>query len=236
MILDKYNFVLTTSPGNSGGGAILDFLRSQNNFVSPFLDQEFRLFNDPGGINELNYFLYENFSPNNCSEAFFKFISYIESADKMMFTHKGQRRKIYTKDLKNLSIDFTKSITKISYNALPFYKLHSLNNYKKFQIKFLKKINLYKRLESKNFMMVLPVNQIEFNKHLNKFIFKIIKNALIQNNLKLKKNILLDQANSFFLPNQLSKYNIKSKLIRVTRDPRSVFYSMKFRKACFSWI
>lgn len=231
MILNKHNFVITTSPGNSGGGAILDFLRTQKNFVSPFLEHEFRLFNDPGGINELYFFLYEYFSPNNCSEAFYKFIEYMNSADKMYFTRDGEQKKIYTNDLKHLSKTFIKNIAKISYKALPFYKLHSLNRYKKLKIKLLKKINFEKDFRSKNFLMTLPVNQNQFNYHLHIFIYKIIKNALNQNSLKIKKNILLDQANSFFLPNQLTKYDINAKIIRVTRDPRSVFYSMKSRKA-----
>lgn len=231
MKLNKHNFIITTSPGNSGGGAILDFLRTQKNFVSPFLNQEFRLFNDPGGLNELYFFLYEYFSPNNCSEAFYKFLQYIDGANKMYFTDNGVQKKIYTNHLKKLSKIFVKKIIKVSYKALPFYKFHSLDNYQKFQIKLLKKINLQKRIQSKNFDMILPVDEKEYNRNLLIFLEKIIKNALQQNNLRIKKNILLDQANSFFLPNQFDNYNLNSKIIRVTRDPRSVFYSMKFRKA-----
>ena len=231
MKLNKHNFIITTSPGNSGGGAILDFLSTQKNFVSPFLNQEFRLFNDPGGLNELYFFLYEYFSPNNCSEAFYKFLQYIESANKMYFTSNNIHKKIYTNQLTKLSKIFVKKIIKVSYKALPFYKFHSLDNYQKFQIKLLKKINLQKRIQSKNFNMILPVDKKEYNQNLFIFIDGIIKNALIQNKLKIRKNILLDQANSFFLPNQFKKYNLNSKMIRVTRDPRSVFYSMKFRKA-----
>ena len=231
MKLNKHNFIITTSPGNSGGGAILDFLRTQKNFVSPFLNQEFRLFNDPGGLNELYFFLYEYFSPNNCSEALYKFLQYIDGANKMYFTDNGVQKKIYTNHLKKLSKIFVKKIIKVSYKALPFYKFHSLDNYQKFQIKLLKKINLQKRIQSKNFDMILPVDEKEYNRNLLIFLEKIIKNALQQNNLRIKKNILLDQANSFFLPNQFDNYNLNSKIIRVTRDPRSVFYSMKFRKA-----
>tara|TARA_B100001057_G_scaffold500981_1_gene619455 strand:+ start:23051 stop:24046 length:996 start_codon:yes stop_codon:yes gene_type:complete len=229
--INKHNFIITTSPGNSGGGAILDFLRTQKNFVSPFLNQEFRLFNDPGGLNELYFFLYEYFSPNNCSEAFYKFLQYIESANKMYFTNNNIQKKIYTNQLTKLSKIFVKKIIKVSYKALPFYKFHSLDNYEKFQIKLLKKINFQRRIQSKNFNMILPVDKKEYNQNLFIFIDGIIKNALKQNKLKIRKNILLDQANSFFLPNQFKKYNLNSKMIRVTRDPRSVFYSMKFRKA-----
>lgn len=231
MKINKHNFIITTSPGNSGGGAILDFLRTQKNFVSPFLNQEFRLFNDPGGLNELYFFLYEYFSPNNCSEAFYKFLQYIESANKMYFTNNNIQKKIYTNQLTKLSKIFVKKIIKVSYKALPFYKFHSLDNYEKFQIKLLKKINFQRRIQSKNFNMILPVDKKEYNQNLFIFIDGIIKNALKQNKLKIRKNILLDQANSFFLPNQFKKYNLNSKMIRVTRDPRSVFYSMKFRKA-----
>ena len=46
--------------GNSGAGAIRDFLMSRKDFQSPFGIQEFRIINDPDGINDLYFNLYIN--------------------------------------------------------------------------------------------------------------------------------------------------------------------------------
>mgnify|MGYP003307834860 CR=1 FL=1 len=43
------------------------------------------------------------------------------------------------------------------------------------------------------------------------------------------KNIILDQATSFWKPEIANNYFDNLKVVIVTRDPRSVFYSMKFR-------
>ena len=39
-------FVITLGSGNSGCGAVHDYLRLRNDFSAPFFGQEFRLIND----------------------------------------------------------------------------------------------------------------------------------------------------------------------------------------------
>ena len=41
--------VIVLGSGNSGAGAIKDYLMSRDDFQSPFIDQEFRIINDPDG-------------------------------------------------------------------------------------------------------------------------------------------------------------------------------------------
>ena len=53
--------------GNSGAGAIHDYLLSRKDFFSPFNGKEFRLVNDPDGIDELYNSFYDNFSINGCA-------------------------------------------------------------------------------------------------------------------------------------------------------------------------
>ena len=53
--------IITVSPGNSGGGAVHDYLLSRKDFVSPFQGEEFRLINDPYGIDNLHQNLFKNF-------------------------------------------------------------------------------------------------------------------------------------------------------------------------------
>ena len=54
--------VIVLGSGNSGAGAIHDYLQSRNDFQSPFKGKEFRLVNDPNGLDELYNNLYKNFS------------------------------------------------------------------------------------------------------------------------------------------------------------------------------
>ena len=41
---------LILSPGNSGGGAVFEYLASRKDFVSPFRNEEFRMVGDPDGL------------------------------------------------------------------------------------------------------------------------------------------------------------------------------------------
>ena len=45
--------VIVLGSGNSGAGAIKDYLMSRDDFQSPLGDQEFRIITDPDGINDL---------------------------------------------------------------------------------------------------------------------------------------------------------------------------------------
>ena len=47
--------VIIVSSGNSGGGALHDYLLSRKDFVSPIHGEEFRLIADPHGIENLYY-------------------------------------------------------------------------------------------------------------------------------------------------------------------------------------
>ena len=70
--------VIVLGSGNSGAGAIYDYLRSRTDFQAPFYGKEFRIVNDPNGLDQLYHSLYKNFSINgsaNSIEEFKKFIS-----------------------------------------------------------------------------------------------------------------------------------------------------------------
>ena len=58
----KNKIVIVVSAGNSGGGAIHDYLLCRNDFVSPFQGEEFRLITDPYGLENLYHKLIKNFS------------------------------------------------------------------------------------------------------------------------------------------------------------------------------
>ena len=60
----KMKTVIVLGSGNSGAGAVHDYLLSRNDFQSPFSGKEFRIVNDPDGLDELYNSLYKNFSLN----------------------------------------------------------------------------------------------------------------------------------------------------------------------------
>ena len=66
-IYEKIKTVIVASPGNSGAGAIHDYLLSRKDFLSPFFSQEFRFKNDPQGLYSLYHNLYKNFNVNNAA-------------------------------------------------------------------------------------------------------------------------------------------------------------------------
>ena len=68
----KNSIVIVTSVGNSGGGAIHDYLLSRQDFVSPFLGEEFRLISDPYGLE--NFLLYLFFVSPAQSFLFYFFV------------------------------------------------------------------------------------------------------------------------------------------------------------------
>lgn len=218
--------VIVSSPGNSGGGAIHDYLLSRKDFLSPFQGEEFRLINDPYGIDNLYKNFYKNFSLNSSSEAFFQFKEYCLNLEKLV-SNKNNKL-IYGKKFHKLSSDYLNKIEKISYRALPQYKRISLNFKNKNLYKIKKKLFKLKNHEHEIFKVRVPNNEKIFlnetKKYLKNIFYANIKN--IQN-----KNIILDQSTNFWDPEIISKYIENCKIILVTRDPRSIYYSMKSRQS-----
>ena len=73
------NVVITIGTGNSGCGAIHDFLLKNTEYKSPFLGEEFRLIDDPEGIINLYYNFFRINSINNPSNAIMRFKNYINN-------------------------------------------------------------------------------------------------------------------------------------------------------------
>jgi len=71
---------------------------------------------------------------------------------------------------------------------------------------------------------MLPVNEKLFLIHSKKFLKKIIYE-------KRKNNVILDQAVSIWNFDEAFKFFDNLKIIIITRDPRSVYYSMKSRSS-----
>ncbi len=223
----KNSTVIVTSVGNSGGGAIHDYLLSRSDFVSPFLGEEFRLISDPYGIENLYLNLYKNFSLNNSSEAFLKFRQYCYFL-KSLKSSKNENKLIYGKKFYNLTIDYLKNIEYLTYNGMPQFRSISLDYNKKISFKLKKKFFGIKNHQHNFYKMTLPVDEKIFIEETRKYLNKIFRSNITYFK---NKNIILDQSTNYWRPEISFKYFKKIKIIMVTRDPRSVFYSMKFRQS-----
>ena len=75
--------------------------------------------------------------------------------------------------------------------------------------------------------MVLPVDEKIFIKEAKKFIHKVLY-SIVNNK---KKHIVVDQGANFWEPELSTIFYSNKKIILITRDPRSIFASMKSRKS-----
>jgi len=223
---DKQKFVIIVSPGNSGGGAVHDYLYSRDDFESPFLGEEFRLICDPYGLEQLYKNLYSNFSINNSAEAINEFKKYCFNLQKLKSEKTENREFIYGKNFYKISLDFINNIKFLEYIGLPQFRKISLKKHEDFNFIFKKKFFKIKNYDHELYKMYLPVNEKKFLELAKKYLINIFKSNL--KNFK-RKNIVLDQATSFWCPEIAFQYLNNLNIIIVTRDPRSVFYSMKSR-------
>jgi hypothetical protein len=227
----KYLKVITASPGLSGAGLIFDYLLDRNDFISPFKEypdkdqqSEFRFIIDPGGLNSLYEGFYKNFSTNNCAYVYDEFNKYLKKISQFTIVENKKKKKLYNDYFFREIEKFKKKIIKTSYYGLPqFYRL-GLSKKDKFVWKL---TNQFKGAqESKFLQMVLPVDEKIFIKESKKLIDKILYSAVNK-----KKNIVIDQGANFWKPEISTIFYSNRKIILITRDPRSIFASMKSRKS-----
>ncbi|MGL3827299.1 hypothetical protein [Candidatus Pelagibacter communis] len=218
-----HNKIIVIGSGNSGSGAIFDYLSGQEQNLSFLNGKEFRLIHDPDGLNDLHINNYKNFSINNSASSFMRFQN--------IFTKFALKQKSNKKLIKLLNM-YLSNVIELRYNALPeFYKNRlNLNDKLNFYINriiFKKKIHKIKLLN-----MTLPIKEEKFIKITKIFINNIIKT--IHPNIKKYKNVILNQGGNYWNLDQSTKYFDNYKIIIVDRDPRSIYWSMK-RTGAFSY-
>ena len=228
----KYLKVITTSPGLSGAGLIFDYLLDRSDFISPFKknpdkDQqsEFRFVTDPGGLNSLYEGFYKNFSTHNCAYVYDEFNKYLKKISQLTILENNKKKKIYNNYFFNEVEKFKKKIIKSSYYGLPqFYRL-GLSKRDKIVWKL---SNRFKSAQETKFLkMVLPVEEKIFIKESIKLLDKI----LYSSSKNKKKHIVIDQGANFWRPELSTIFYSDKRIILITRDPRSIFASMKLRKS-----
>lgn len=219
--------VITIGTGNSGCGAVHDFLIKSTKFKNPFVWHEFRMINDPDGILNLYNNFYKNCSINNSSNAVMRFKNYINNLINLEMKVNNKNNKIYSKKIISLADKYINNITTLNYAAYPQF-ISIQKNFFKQKISNLKKRVFRSKNDQDIFRMYLPVKENIFIKETKKFISKIIKYQLKNSNTDY---IIFDQAFSIFNFINVFSYFDNAKVILVTRDPRGIYNSMKTRKS-----
>jgi len=218
--------LIVLGSGNSGAGAIRDYLMSRGDFQSPFGKQEFRIVNDPDGLNDLYLNLYENFSINNAANAVYNFFLFINNCYNSRL---NKKRNIYNKKIISLTKKYISKIIKVEYNGAPRFYLDKINNVKKMNFYFSRFVLKKKAKEIKLLKMIIPISKKKFLKYTQSYIFDIFK---LTKNFNSKKNIVVEQGGNFWKPiTSTIFYGNKRKVIVVSRDPRAIFSSMKRRNS-----
>jgi hypothetical protein len=228
----KHLKVITASPGLSGAGLIFDYLLDRNDFISPFKNypdkdqqSEFRFITDPGGLNSLYNGFYKNFSVNNCAYVYDEFNKYLNKISKLTIVENNKKKKLYNNYFFSEIEKFKKKIIKSSYYGLPQFHRLGLNKKDKLVWKI---TNRFRSAQQSKFLqMVLPVDEKIFINESKKFVDKVL--YLHVNNIR--KNIVIDQGANFWKPELSTIFYSNKKIILITRDPRSIFASMKLRKS-----
>ena len=212
--------LLIAGPGNSGSGAILDFLKSRQDTFLPFANEEFRIVCDPNGISALESNFYDNFSINNSANAYFEFKKYC----KKLARFKNQKKQnVYPKEFNSVLDEYLNNIIYLDYNGLPRFQKFKLNFFEKFN--YLSKSIIFKKniRDIDIFKMVIPINYELFLEKTQNFIDEIISSS---NDFDKNKIVILDQCINIFSLKKDMKYFKDSKCIITLRKPIGTFHSI----------
>lgn len=217
--------VIVLGSGNSGSGAIHDYLLSRNDFQSPFDGKEFRIVNDPHGLDQLYHSLYNNFSINGSANSIFEFKKFITNT----FNSNYYKNKNFSKKLTKLTKNFLEQISKITYNGAPRFYMDKISLLKKLNFYLNRLIFMKNAKEIPMLQMTLPCEEKFFLEYSKEYLYSIFKSY---ENFNQKKNIVINQGGNFMNPLDSTKYYGENrKIIVVDRDPRAIFWSMKRRNS-----
>ena len=220
------SIVIVLGSGNSGSGAIHDYLVSRSDTLSPFSNKEFRIVNDPDGLDELYNSLYHNFSLNGSANRIYSFKRFIKNSLESKY---NKNNKIFDKKILEVTDRFINKISVVDYNGCPRFFLDKISFIKKL-VFYLKRFLINKNAKDIEMIkMILPCEESLFLKHSETFINEIFKSKKYYDS---KKSIIINQGGNFLHPLSSTKYYGENrKVIFVSRDPKAIYWSMKRRNS-----
>jgi hypothetical protein len=218
--------VIVIGSGNSGAGAVHDYLLSREDFISPFNGKEFRFVNDPDGLDDLYNKLYNNFSVNGAAKQFECFEKFIQNFYNSIYNKKN---KIIDKKFLDISKEFLIEIIDTCYNGSPQFYFDKLTLIKKLNF-YIQRFFFKKKARKIDLLkMIIPCDKNEFLKYSENYLKNIFK---LNDNFSDKKNIVIENGGNFSTPISSTKYYGENrKIVVVSRNPKAIFWSMKRRNS-----
>jgi hypothetical protein len=219
--------IIILGTGNSGSGAVSDYLVGRGDVVDALDGQEFRLLQERGGLSSLHRSLAMETHPDDAMYALIKF-------RKMAGRLGADSRKIRIPPL--LGYGFSRRIP--AYNAALAEFLNNITSCY-FGIFPLQDLLELTTLDWVRFMLgraprsrkivtrkPVPVPEAEFMRHAEHFIWRLFYDGRAQSAPRL----LFDQAGSFWSPVSSTRYfGGERRVIGVTRDPCDVYAANRKR-------
>lgn len=222
-------YIVVLGSGKSGSSSVVNYLKGRPDIQNIF-PNEFRLIQDPGGIQDLYLSIRDGFHINRASEAIKRF--------KLLANRYGRSRNAlprgmgYSDCIEDYygKIDkYIQSITAIHYNGMPSYEVTNLSFSKALFSKYSKKFARKLNRKSKFGTIYLPVNIENFLLETSNFLDQLLINGSDTGT----KKVLLDQAGTFWAPKSSTRFLRKSKIIVVSRDPRDIYSEQKYKGSAY---
>ena len=213
--------IIILGSGNSGSGAIKDYLSSRNDMFEPLDGQEFRLIQEKDGLSCLHKSLTSEFHPDKSSYAIIQFIELAarlgNSSKKISIPpklgyHFANRIPNYNQEIQK----FIQEITSCSFKVTHLRDLLNLRT-----LDWIRYMNGHMP-KFKNLEKPIPVTHEVFHKSVK----KLIDGLFFENKdyPKNKQGYIFDQAGSFWSPASSTQYfGDKRKTIVISRDPRDIY-------------
>ena len=206
---------------NSGAGAIYEYLVGRKDTNDPFQKKEFRILNDPGGINDL-YNCYDSFSLQSFNDSLDKLINLEKfyRSDRNFFSDGLGLKKVY-----NYEYLWDKYISKIKGDY--YYHRYIFSDIQKnFLIQIFKRIITrfgYRKILFRKYYT--GVSKRDYRDYTYNFLMKIISSNNESNLLNV-----LNQCGNFCAPIKSTELLGEPKIICVRRNPLDQYTELKLHK------
>jgi len=211
----KNKVLFAAGLGSTGSSALVDLLKEVDGFFS--MDDEFRLFVDPGGLVNLRDALVENWSIFQTDMAIRNFIKLTLNVSRRHFgPYTGLNHSKYFDNYLKQELDvFIQKVCELEFRGM-WYGIDNVFMRKLDRFSFIRK----SWIGSKKMYVGKYLTDDEFSKCVEEFIGKLVDYVLEKNS---KKFFCFNENLSCMFPEKILKMIPKSKIILVVRDPKDVY-------------
>lgn len=214
MIMKK-KIIFAAGLGSTGSSALVDLLKEVEGFYS--MDDEFRLFVDPGGLVNLRDAIVENWSIFQTDVAIRNFIKMVSDISRRHFgPYTGLNHSKYFDGVLSRELEvFINNICDLQFRGM-WYGIDNVFIRKLNRFSFLRK----SKIGSKKMYVGKLLTEEEFSKHVTTFIDRLVSYVLEKNN---KQFFCFNENLSCMFPEKIFNMLPESKIVLVIRDPKDVY-------------